>query len=57
MAKWAIQKWFFDDEDHTASLIDDCVNVTAPMSCRPFDLSTCLGAALLRVTGAEAPAQ
>ena len=26
MAKWAIQKWSFDEEDHTASLIDDCVN-------------------------------
>lgn len=25
MAKWAVQKWYFDDEDHAAYLIDDCV--------------------------------
>ncbi len=25
MAKWAIQKWFFNDKDQTASLIDECV--------------------------------
>ena len=25
MGKWAIQKWFMDDEDHSAKLVDDCV--------------------------------
>ena len=25
MAKWAIQKIFFNDEDHTAEVIDECV--------------------------------
>lgn len=30
--------------------------VSALMSCRPSDLSTCHGAALVPVTGAEAPA-
>ncbi len=31
-------------------------SVSALMSCRPSDLSTCHGAALVPVTGAEAPA-